>query len=162
MILGNYPETIFGFAKCRMDIPTFCEWAGIATNKLPTNIEGGSIVSLLANDGKGTVKRAREELMFHFPHYQNGVDGPHTALLLSDLKLMKFYEDNRLALYDLSKGISEQKDLSSKMPVETQELHECLKKYLADVDAQFATMNPDYDPIAPQTSRKGVKRPKKK
>ncbi len=136
--------------------PTFCEWAGIAANKLPQNIEGGSIAGLLANDGKGEVQRAREELVFHFPHYQSG-DGPHTAFLLGDLKLMKFYQDDRLALYDLSKDIGEQNDLSAKMPNETKQLDDRLKKYLTDVDAQFATMNPDYDTSAPEPHRKGGK-----
>ena len=136
--------------------PTFCEWAGIGPNKLPKNIEGGSIAGLLTNDGQGEVQRTREELVFHFPHYQSG-DGPHTALLLGDLKLMKFYEDDRLALYDLSKDIGEQNDLSSKLPNETKQLHERLKKCLADVDAQFATKNPDYDPSAPEPPRNGGK-----
>jgi len=78
---------------------TYCEWAGVPSSKLPRNIEGGSIVGLL-DDGNGTVKRQREELVFHFPHYQGG-DGPHSALFLGNHKLMKFYEDNRLALFDI-------------------------------------------------------------
>ncbi len=134
-------------------LPTFCEWAGIAPNKLPKNIEGGSIAALLTHDGKGEVKRPCEELVFHFPHYQSG-DGPHSALILGDLKLIKFYEDDRLALYDLDKDISEQHDLSQQMPAETEQLHVRLKKYLADVDAQFATSNPDYNPSAPEPPRK--------
>jgi hypothetical protein len=70
---------------------------------------------------------------------------------------MKFYEDDRLALFDLSKDLSEQNDLSKQMPAETEQLHERLKKYLADVDAQFATPNPDYDPSNPPSPRKGGK-----
>ena len=91
--------------------PTFCEWAKVPTRSLPKNLEGGSIAALLANDGRGAVERPRDELVFHFPHYQSP-DGPHSALILGDLKLMKFYEDDRLALFDLSRDIQERNDLS--------------------------------------------------
>jgi arylsulfatase A-like enzyme len=130
--------------------PTFCEWAGISASKLPEGVEGGSIVSLLANPKQPQVKRPREELVFHFPHYQTG-DGPHSALMLGNLKLMKFYEDNRLALFDLSKDIGEQNDLSGRMPQQTAQLHQRLNRYLAAVGAQLPVVNPSYDPSRPPT-----------
>lgn len=137
--------------------PTFCEWAGISTSKLPKNIEGGSIASLLVNNGKGDVKRAREELVFHFPHYQSDDDGPHSAIRLGDLKLIHFYESDRDVLFDLSKDISEQNDLASEKPRDAAMLKERLMAYLKDVEAQFATPNPDYDPNAEPVARKGGK-----
>ncbi len=133
--------------------PTYCEWAGISLSKLPKRIEGGSIVNLL-DDGKGTVKRSRQELVFHFPHYQSG-DGPHSALFLGDLKLMKFYETGRLALFDLKSDLSEQNDLAKQMPKKVSQLDRLLVKYLKDVDAQMAVANPQYDPNKPPAARKG-------
>ncbi len=133
--------------------PTYCEWAGIPKSKLPPLIEGGSIASLL-DDGKGTVKRQREEMVFHFPHYQGG-DGPHSALFLGNLKLMKFYEDGRLALFDIEADISEQNDLSQRMPQRVKELDSLLVRYLRDIDAQMATPNPNYDPSKSPVERKG-------
>lgn len=133
--------------------PTYCEWAGIPKSKLPPRIEGGSIASLL-DDGNGTVKRQREEMVFHFPHYQGG-DGPHSALFLGNHKLMKFYEDNRLALFDIAADISEQNDLSQQMPQKVKELDRLLVKYLNDVDAQMAVPNPEYDPNKAPVARKG-------
>ncbi len=50
--------------------PTFCEWAGIAPQSLPKGIEGEAFTELLFNAGRGEVMRPREELVFHFPHYQ--------------------------------------------------------------------------------------------
>lgn len=120
--------------------PTFCEWAGIAASKLPKGIEGGSIAALLANGGQGTVKRPREELVFHFPHYQSD-EAPHSAIILGDLKLMTFYEDNKLVLFDLSKDLREANDLSKKLPVETEKLHTRLKEYLKAMDAQMPRVN---------------------
>ena len=132
--------------------PTYCEWAGIASSKLPPQIEGGSIVNLL-DDGKGLVKRPREEMVFHFPHYQSG-DGPHSALFLGNYKLMKFYETERLALFDIAADISEQNDLSTQQPQKVTELDKLLEQYLLDVDAQMAVSNPQYDPAKPPVSRK--------
>ena len=136
--------------------PTFCEWANVPAGKLPKTIEGGSIASLLANNGQGEVKRAREELVFHFPHYQSD-DGPHSAIRLGDLKLIHFYESDRDVLFDLSKDISEQNDLAAEQPRDAEMLKKRLMTYLQDVDAQFATPNPDYDPNAEPVSRKGGK-----
>jgi arylsulfatase A len=131
--------------------PTFCEWAGVPASKRPRKLEGGSIVNLL-DDGQGTVKRPREEMVFHFPHYQGG-DGPHSAIFLGNLKLMKFYEDGRLALFNLDRDITERNDLSLQLPEKVKELESLLVRYLADVNAQMATPNPNYDPTAPPAQR---------
>ncbi|TWU58373.1 sulfatase-like hydrolase/transferase [Rubripirellula reticaptiva] len=133
--------------------PTYCEWAGIPSSKLPRDIEGGSLANLL-DDGKGNVKRPREEMVFHFPHYQGG-DGPHSALFLGNRKLMKFYEDGRLALFDIAADISEQNDLSKQLPQMVKELDSLLVRHLDDIDAQMATQNPQYDPVNPPVARKG-------
>lgn len=129
-------------------LPTFCQWAGVSTKSLPRDIEGGSIVPLLAGDGNGEVHRPREGLVFHFPHYQSE-DGPQSSLRVGDLKLMHLYEDDRYALFDLSKDLGERHDLSAKMPAETTRLRKQLDEYLAAVDAQFATPNKEFDPTKP-------------
>ncbi len=134
--------------------PTFCEFANISLKALPKGIEGGSLVPLLRHEGQGEVKRAREEMVFHFPHYQSD-DGPHSAIYLGNLKLMRFYESDHVKLFDLSKDIGERNDLSSSMPKETAALKARLEKYLTDIDAQMATANPNFDPSKPIPSRRG-------
>ena len=133
--------------------PTFCEWADIAASQLPKGIEGGSIVSLLTHDGKGQVKRPCEELVFHFPHYQTE-NTPSSSIILGNLKLLHFYEEDRMALFDLSKDISERNDLSAKMPVETAKLRQRLDNYLVSVGAQMPTINPQFDPNQPSAPAK--------
>ena len=133
--------------------PTFCEWAGIPTDTLPKGIEGGSIASLLIRDDRGNVKRPHDELVFHFPHYQG--DAPHSAILLGDLKLIHFYEDNRDVLFNLSKDLGERNNLAERMPVEAKQLRDRLDQYLASVDAQFPAPNPNYDPSQPAAPEKG-------
>ncbi|MGI9472475.1 MAG: sulfatase-like hydrolase/transferase [Rubripirellula sp.] len=133
--------------------PTYCEWAGVPSSKRPRGIEGGSIVNLL-DDGRGTVIRPREELVFHFPHYQGG-NGPHSALFLGDLKLMKFYETSQLVLFNIRSDISERNDLAKQDSAQVAELDARLVKYLKDIGAQMAVPNPSFDPNRPSTMRKG-------
>lgn len=133
--------------------PTFCQWAGIPPSKLPVGIEGGSLVDLFEK-GQGNVERQREELVFHFPHYQSG-DGPHSALFLGNYKLIKFYEDGRRFLFDIDADVSEQTDLSEQMPDKVKELDALLVEYLKEIDAQMPIPNLDYDPNQTPTERKG-------
>lgn len=67
------------------------------------------------------MKRPREELVFHFPHYQG--DSPHSAIFVGDMKLMHFYEDSHDLLFDLSKDISERNDLAAQAPAQVTQLH---------------------------------------
>jgi hypothetical protein len=120
------------------------------TQALPGEIEGGSITSLLQGKS-GPVKRQREELVFHFPHYQG--DAPHTALMLENYKLLRFYEDDSSQLYDLSDDIRESRDLAGSMPEKVREMSALLDRYLADIHAQYLTANPDYDPANPPSLR---------
>lgn len=139
-------------------LPTFCEWAGIDLRKLPPGIEGGSIASLLANHGRGEVRRPREELVFHFPHYQSS-DGPHSAILYGPYKLIKFYETDRVVLFDLSKDLSERNDLAARQPADAARLRQALESYLTSVNAQLPTRNPDYSPDKPAPNpKKGMKK----
>jgi arylsulfatase A len=138
--------------------PTLCKLGGVEA-PMPKGLEGGDMAPLFAA-GSGTVKRPREELVFHFPHYQG--DTPHSAILLGNYKLMKWYEDGSIKLFDLSNDIGEHNDLSKKMPEKTAELKSRLETYLKDVDAQFPRPNPDYDPAKPSTEKKGKKGEEKK
>lgn len=141
-------------------LPTFCALAGIPATELPKGIEGGNITSLLHNNGEGSVKREREELVFHFPHYQSD-DGPHSAIRLGNLKLLHFYEDDRVALFDLTKDIGERNDIAHRMPREAQTLKDRLDQYLSAINAQFPTPNSNFDPSQPIAPRKGGKNGKK-
>jgi arylsulfatase A len=142
--------------------PTFCEWAGCDRRTLPKGIEGGSIVSLLAISGPksppATVHRAREEMVFHFPHYQGHT--PHSAILLGDLKLVHFYEDDHDELYDLARDMRERQDLAAQRPEDVRRLRDRLQSYLSAVDAQLPTRNSGDDAgrAPPTVKRNGKKK----
>jgi len=149
-------------------LPTFCEWAGVPPDKLPANLDGGSIAGLLSRGGRGEVKRAREELVFHFPHYQSG-HTPHSAIRLGDLKLLWFYEDASAKLFDLAADIGERRDLAGERAADAERLRALLEAHLAAVAAQKPEPNPDFDPNAPVPERRkpggmkpGGKKPGKK
>jgi arylsulfatase A-like enzyme len=137
-------------------LPTLCALAGVPAKELPEGIEGGDITSLLHNSGEGFVQRQREELVFHFPHYQSD-DGPHSSIRLGNLKLIHFYEDDRVALFDLAKDFGERNDLAQRMPQDTQMLKGRLDQYLTAINAQLPTPNPNFDPSQPIAPRKGGK-----
>lgn len=136
--------------------PTFLELAG-SREPLPKGVEGGSLKALFESGGRAGVKRPREELVFHFPHYQHGKGTkPQTAILLGDYKLMKFWETGETQLFNLTKDIGETTDLSAKMPEKAKELEARMAKYLKDIKAQMATPNPDFDPATDPARNKGL------
>ena len=135
--------------------PTFCAWAGVPPTSLPNTLEGGSIAGLLASGGNGMVARPREELIFHFPHYQTG-NAPHSAIRLGNLKLIKMYEDDSVRLFDLDTDLEERDDLAARRPADAARLRGRLEDYLTTVHAQLPTRNPQLDPdAAPAHERRG-------
>ena len=123
---------------------TYAEWAEIDAGDLPEGIEGGSIAHVLENGGMGEVQRPIPGLVFHFPHYQAGT--PQSAIRVGDFKLIKYFETNQTALFDIAHDIGERRNLAAAMPGKAAELEALLDGYLESVDADMPVVNPDYDP----------------
>ena len=121
--------------------PTMLEMAGLPL-KPKQHIDGVSLVPLLK--GKKTLNR--EAIFWHYPHYGNQGGSPGGAVRAGDYKLIEFYEDNRVELYDLKKDISEKNNLAGKMPGKAAGLRRILQAWRKDVNAQMPTPNPDYAP----------------
>ena len=118
--------------------PTLLEAAGLPM-RLMQHIDGVSILPLLKGD------HLRERPVFwHYPHYSNQGGPPSGAVRLGNFKLIEFYEDDHVELYDLSHDISEKKDLADTMPEKAKALREMLHDWRKDVDAQMPTPNPDF------------------
>lgn len=143
-------------------LPTLYKMAG-GNGPLPSGIEGGDFSHLLRG-GDAPVKRPREELVFHFPHYQSS-DGPHTSMLLGEYKLIHFFESGENKLFKLDEDIGEAANLAREDPARTQEMYVRLKNYLSAVNAQWPVENPQYDPDhspdLKSAKRSGGKRGKK-
>ena len=125
--------------------PTFAQMAGI-TNALPGGLEGGSLWPVLTSAEPGAVKRAREEFVVHFPHYDKDAIGPSSAILLGDFKLIRIYETSALRLFNMAKDPGERRDLAQEMPEKAKTLDQRLGDYLAAVNAQLPVPNPHFDP----------------
>ena len=59
-------------------------------------------------------------------------------------KLIEFYEDDSVELYNLRDDIGEKKDLSASMPEKVAELRKMLHSWRAKVDAKMMKPNPAY------------------
>lgn len=133
-------------------LPTVAELAGVKAPVL-AGVEGGSLVALLRNKaGAGVVTRPREELVFHFPHYDHGNFGPASAIIVGQYKLIHVYETGARLLYDLSRDAAERRNLATSMPEKVADLGARLTVYLKEVSAQMAVKNPDYDPSKTETN----------
>jgi len=87
---------------------------------------------VLINGNAGKVERPNPFLVFH-----QAVDrSASSAIRLGDYKLVKTWKSDRLELFDLSKDISEENDLSQRIPSKSQELHEMPTDYLEEVGAE--------------------------
>ena len=116
-------------------LPTIVELAGGTTfNK--TNLDGGSFKNILNNSGKGIINRFSEGLIFHVP-YENGIalKRAHSAIIIDNFKLIKFYDNNELLLFNIKKDISEENNLASVFPEKLKKLEDALDSYLNQVKA---------------------------
>jgi hypothetical protein len=76
---------------------------------------------------------------------------PASAIRIGDYKLIRFFEDQRVELYDLSSDAGEQRDISTTMPEKTAELDGQLRSWWERVGAWIPTvLNPEFAPDADQ------------
>jgi arylsulfatase A-like enzyme len=85
-------------------------------------------------------KLNRETLFWHYPHYYPTTT-PVSAIRHGYWKLLEYFEDNHVELYDLKNDIGEQNDLAEKMPEKAEELRNRLEAWRKDVKAQMPTRN---------------------
>lgn len=122
---------------------TAVELAGL---KNTTGVDGKSLLPLLT--GRGRFKR--DALYWHYPHYSNqSINGGHlnqpgAAIRQGDYKLIEFYQDNHVELYDLKYDLSERHDLSKARPQVAEKLRQKLAVWRQSVKAQMMTLNPNY------------------
>jgi arylsulfatase A len=134
------PKTLCETPMCSVDFfPTFKEIANVAGDINP-NVDGISIVPLFKQSGPVQ----REALYWHYPHYSNQGGKPSGAIRMGDFKLIENYEDGSLELYDLKTDVSEQNNLSEKMPQKAFELEGKLDQWRRATGAQMTEPNPDY------------------
>lgn len=117
--------------------PTFLDVAGADK---PSNqiLDGVSILPLITQ-GKAP---QRDALFWHYPsETAHAKDRMGSVIRKGDFKLIQFYEDGRLELYDLKNDPGEKTDLSSKMPGKVRELKELLDNWKSETKAMIPLQN---------------------
>jgi len=121
--------------------PTLLAMAG-AKDDSQRAVDGESLVPLLRQSGS----LRRDAIYWHYPHYHPGGATPYSAIRRGDFRLIEFFEDNHIELYDLKNDIGEKEDLAAKMPEKAEQLRPRLAAWRNEVGAQLPSSNPDYDP----------------
>jgi arylsulfatase A-like enzyme len=143
--------------------PTLLELAG---GKKPENyiLDGESLVPLFKD---GNAKLKREAIYQHFPGYLGAGENtwrttPVGLIQAGDWKLMEFFEDGRMELYNLKDDIGEQNNLAAKHPEKVKELHAKMIAWRKEVGAKMPTKNEPKAVSAEKTeAKKGGKKKKK-
>jgi arylsulfatase A-like enzyme len=126
-------------------MPTLLELAGVTLEPAQREIiDGLSLAPLLRNPKAGL---GREAIYWHYPHYHPGGATPYSAVRAGDYRLVHFFEDDRVELYDLSKDPSERNDVAAGDPARTKELRARLDAWRKSVNAQLPTINPDWQAV---------------
>jgi arylsulfatase A len=122
--------------------PTILEFAGLAA-KPNQHADGVSIAPLLS----GTkTELDRDAIYWHYPHYHR--TKPYGAIRDGDWKLIEFFEDGKLELFDLKNDPFETKDLAESNPEKAKQLLDKIKVWRSSVNAQMMTPNPSYSPAS--------------
>ena len=80
----------------------------------------------------------RGAIYWHFPHYSNhGYQSPGGAIRLGNYKLLEYYENGGVQLFDLKDDLGEQNDLSKVKPAITAKLLKMLHDWRRQVDAKM-------------------------
>ena len=123
--------------------PTLLEFAE-AKSPQEQPLDGVSLAKLLTSGGKE--KLDRDAIYWHFPGYLGAGQNswrttPAGAIRSGDWKLLEYFEDNRLELYNLRDDLSEKQNLAAKFPARTKELHSKLLTWRKSIDAPMPTKN---------------------
>lgn len=115
-------------------MPTFLD---MAKGEKPNRLDGVSLLPLLS--GKGDIKE--RAIYWHWPHYRRSMPGidasPSSAVRKGHWKLIEFFEDNHVELYNLDADLGEKKELSKANPKKARELKDMLHAWRKETRAQL-------------------------
>lgn len=139
-----YQSTGISAAVCvtpvvTMDLyPTILELAGLPLNR-EQHRDGVSLTPLL----KGQPISSRK-LYWHYPHYGNQGGAPCGSVRDGDWKLIEWYEDGLVELFNLREDESETTNLAGRHPDKVSELAAELAAWRLGVNAVMPLPNPEY------------------
>ncbi|MCI0332181.1 MAG: sulfatase [Planctomycetes bacterium] len=105
------------------------------------HVDGVSFAPVLRGE-----KLAGRRLYWHYPHYGNQGGAPGGAVRDGRWKLIEWYEDESVELYDLKADPSETKNLAKDRADVTARMRRSLNDWRRDTNAKMPTPNPRYEP----------------
>ena len=145
-LIVRWPEVIKAGSRCKTPVtspdfyPTLLEIAQL--DMLPEqHVDGSSIVPIL----RGEKELERSAIYWHYPHYGNQGGTPGSSIRCGEYKLIEFFEDGRLELFNLNDDIEETNNLADEKPELVQELKEMLSRWRMDCEAKIPETNPNWD-----------------
>ncbi len=118
--------------------PTILQLAGLPSNP-KQHVDGLSLVPLL----QGNDHLERDALFWHYPHYHGSKWTPGSAVRSSEWKLIEFFEENKIELYNLNEDIGESNDLALEYPAKAKELKKILDDWRTELGAKIPIPNPE-------------------
>lgn len=148
-LLIHWPGVTAPGAVCREPVVstdlfhTLLAMTGLAPSKDEGASADGRSLTPLLKDAQAHL--GRDALFFHYPHYYS-TTSPASAVRAGDWKLLEYYEDRRVELYNLRDDLSEQTNLAQQRADKARELRDRLHAWLSAVGAQMASANPKARP----------------
>jgi arylsulfatase A-like enzyme len=119
--------------------PTLLECAGLPL--LPEqHCDGVSMLPLL----EGNPAFDRGAVFWHYPHYSNQGGVPGCSIRDGDWKLIEFFEEGRLELYNLKEDIGEEEEVGERYPDTRDALQAKLHEWQKSIGAKIPKPNPNF------------------
>ena len=121
--------------------PTILDFCGVAYSARET--EGISLFTHLKHDSA----LAPRSIYWHYPHYSYQLGKPAGAVRSDDFKLIQFYEDSSIELYNLKEDPGETRNIAKENPEKAAKLQNNLNQWLREVNAKMPEKNPNFKPV---------------
>lgn len=144
-LIAKWPGKIQPGSVCNAPVtspdfyPTLLEAAGLPLRP-QQHMDGVSFLPAL----RGAVDFDRGPIFWHYPHYNHSAGTPGSSVRDGDWKLIEFFEDGRLELYNLREDIGETRNLATAHPDIARGLHAKLTAWRQGIEAKIPQPNPDW------------------
>jgi arylsulfatase A-like enzyme len=135
------PNSVCDSPVISMDLyPTILAAAG-ATDHGGRIVDGKPLEPLLRGGS------APDRMLFwHYPHYSNQGGKPGGSVRYKGYKLIEFYEDNHVELYDLKHDLGEHHNVAHEQEATVRQYRRLLEDWRREVKAVMPQPNPKFDP----------------
>jgi arylsulfatase A-like enzyme len=116
-------------------MPTIIDLIGVPF--IESEFDGISILEHL----KSGDKLDERHIYWHYPHYGNQGGTPCSCVRSGNYKLIEFFEDSHIELYDLDNDIGEINDLSEVFCEKAEMMHSLLKKWQIQNNVKLPEIN---------------------